>query len=120
MALHHTKYKKNYRDYILSCVEFDYDGEPLTTDKAKIQHIFHRFETEFGWRIKELGKYAAMAEWLQGLALNIDYYNDDIIKRAIELGSLDADADERTKERCIDNYWVFMANMICWFEHEKQ
>ena len=44
---------------------------------------------EYGFMIKRVGKQKAMAEWLSGLALNIEYMNDDILKLAIEMGSID-------------------------------
>jgi hypothetical protein len=39
-----------------------------------------------------------MTEWLSGLALNIPFYYEDIIKLAIEMGSLDANASDKLKE----------------------
>ena len=37
MKLHHTKYKENYKKYILSTIETGIDDEPLKTDEEKIK-----------------------------------------------------------------------------------
>ena len=37
MKLHHTKYKENYKNYILGTIETGLNDEPLTTDKEKIK-----------------------------------------------------------------------------------
>ena len=34
--LHHTEYKKNYKNYILSTIETDNDDKPIKTDNEKI------------------------------------------------------------------------------------
>ena len=53
--LHHTEYKKNYKNYILSTIEEDGEGKPLTTDKEKINYIFDRFNSEYGFMIERVG-----------------------------------------------------------------
>jgi len=114
--LHHTQYKKNYRNYILSCINSE-DCE-LKTDQDKIKHLFNRFYSEYSWNIKRVGKKAALSEWLSGLAIDIEYYNDDIIKLAIDLGSIDNNPSEKLQEKVLSGYWDFMANMILNLERE--
>ena len=118
--LHHTAYKKNYQEYILSCIEDDIDGKPLTSDTDKINYIFKRFYSEYGFRVQQVGKFAAMTDWLQGLALNIEYWNDAIIDLAIRLGSIDENPSEKLQDKVCDNYWRFMANIILGFEPQKE
>ena len=118
--LHHTEYKKNYKNYILSTIETDNEDKPLKTDQDKIKYIFDRFNSEYGFMINRVGKQKAMSEWLSGLALNIEYYYDDIVKLAIKMGSIDENPSEKLQARVIDNYWSFMANVILWFEPKKQ
>ena len=118
--LHHTAYKKNYKEYILSCIEDDIDGQPLTSDTDKINYIFKRFYSEYGWRVQQVGKFSAMTDWLQGLALNIEYWNDAIIDLAIRLGSIDENPSEKLQDKVCDNYWRFMANIILSFEPQKE
>jgi len=118
--LHHTAYKKNYKEYILSCIEDDIDGKPLTSDTDKINYIFKRFYSEYGFRVQQVGKFAAMTDWLQGLALNIEYWNDAIIDLAIRLGSIDENPSEKLQQKVSANYWRFMANIILSFESQKE
>ena len=120
VKLHHTAYKKNYKEYILSCIEDDIDGKPLTSDTDKINYIFKRFYSEYGWRVQQVGKFAAMTDWLSGLALNIEYWNDAIIDLAIRLGSIDENPSEKLQDQVCDNYWRFMANIILSFEPQKE
>ena len=118
--LHHTAYKKNYKEYILSCIEDDIDGKPLTSDTDKINYIFKRFYSEYGWKVQQVGKFAAMTDWLQGLALNIEYRNYAIIDLAVRLGSIDQNPSEKLQDKVCDNYWRFMANVILGFEPQKE
>ena len=118
--LHHTAYKKNYQEYILSCIEDDIDGKPLTSDTDKINYIFKRFYSEYGFRVQQVGKFAAMTDWLQGLALNIEYRNYAIIDLAVRLGSIDENPSKKLQEQVCDNYWRFMANIILGFEPQKE
>ena len=46
--LHHTEYKKNYKNYILSTIEEDGEGKAITTESKKIDYIFDRFNSEYG------------------------------------------------------------------------
>ena len=110
--LHHTEYKKNYKNYILSTIEEDSDGNPITTEQEKINYIFNRFNSEYGWNIERVGKFKAMSEWLSGLALNIEYYNDAIVDLAIKMGSIEPNPNDKMKDKVATNYWDFMANII--------
>ena len=117
--LHHTEYKKNYKNYILSTIEEDGWGKSLTTDSEKINYIFNRFNSEYGFMIARVGKQKAIAEWLSGLALSIEYMNDDIINLAIKMGSIDENPSEKLQAKVIENYWSFMANVILSFEPKE-
>jgi hypothetical protein len=119
MKLHHTKYKQNYKNYILNCIELDCNGNVIKTDEDKINYIFDRFYSEYKWNVERIGKYKSMSEWLSGLALDIPFYYEDIIKLAIEMGSLDANASDKLKEKVQSNYFDFMANVILSFEPKQ-
>tara|TARA_R100000353_G_scaffold18156_2_gene16830 strand:- start:908 stop:1276 length:369 start_codon:yes stop_codon:yes gene_type:complete len=118
--LHHTEYKKNYKEYILGNIHEDIEGNSISSEADKINYIFDRFNSEYGWRVNQVGKVAAMVDWLQGLALNIEFYNDEIINLAIRLGSIDENPSEKLQDRVIENYWDFMANIILGFETRKE
>jgi len=118
--LHHTEYKKNYKKYILDCVELDNEEKKLKTDQEKINYIFDRFNSEYGWNIERVGKFKAMSEWLSGLALPIEYYYDDIVKLAIKMGSIDENPSDKLKTRVEQGYFDFMANIILGFEPKQK
>lgn len=114
MKLHHTKYKEKYKDYILSCL----DVEKETSRNQRIKHLFDRFNNEYGFNIKRLGKRKALAEWLSGLAIPIPFYNGDIIALAKTMGSVNSDLSSTQENNIINGYWDFMANIILLLEKE--
>ena len=118
--LHYTEFKKNYKNYILSTIEEDTEGKPIKTDAEKIKYIFDRFYSEYGWNIERVGKQKAMAEWLSGLALNIEFYDDAIVDLAIKLGSINSDPSNKLRTKVSQNYFNFMANVILGFEPKKR
>ena len=118
--LHHTAYKKNYKNYILSTIEEDGEGKAITTESEKISYIFDRFNSEYSWNIERVGKYKAMSEWLSGLALDIEYYDDAIVDLAIKMGSINPNPNDKLKNTVTQNYFDFMANIILGFEPKKQ
>ena len=119
--LHHTKYKENYKNYILDCIDSEDDliNQKLTRNQ-KIQYLFNRFNSEYGWNIQRVGKYKAMQEWLSGLAINIPYTYFDIIELAKEMGSIDSNPSEALKDRVCENYFSFMAQMVLLLEDELE
>jgi|TARA_R110000822_G_scaffold300433_1_gene423812 hypothetical protein len=117
--LHHTEYKKNYKNYILNTIEEDGEGKPLNTEKEKIKYLFDRFNSEYGFMIERVGKQKAIAEWLSGLALNIEYYYTDIVKLAVKMGSIDENPSDKLRSKVEQNYWNFMANVILSFEPKE-
>ena len=120
MKLHHTKYKENYKRYILDNLhEVDWNDKKLTTDEEIIDYIFERFNIEYGWRAEQVGEVKAMTEWLAGLALNIPYQYDEIVELAIAMGSIDKNASEKLQNKIVSNYFQFMANIILGFEPKK-
>ena len=112
MKLHHSKYKKNYRAFILDHIDQDYDGNELKTDKAKITFLFDRFYSEYEWRVKQVGKRQAMIDWLSGLALSLPCYNGEVIDLAIEMGSIDDNPSDQLIDRVLANYFTFMASIV--------
>ena len=115
MKLHHTKYKENYKQYILSTIETDTNDQPITTEREKINYIFNRFHSEYDWNIKRIGKQKALAEWLSGLALDLPYYYQDIVELAVDMGSIEPNPSDKVRERIEQGYWDFMANIILSF-----
>ena len=117
--LHYTKYQENYKNYILDCIsdEDSLIGKNLSREE-KIKYLFDRFNSEYGFIIDRVGKQKAIAEWLSGLAIHIDYYYVDIIKLAKRMGSVDDNLTSVQESRICENYWNFMAYMILLLEKE--
>ena len=115
MKLHHTKYKENYKQYILSTIETDTNDQPITTEREKINYIFNRFNSEYDWNIKRIGKQKALAEWLSGLALDLPYYYQDIVELAVDMGSIEPNPSDKVIQRVEHGYWDFMAKIILGF-----
>ena len=121
MKLHHTEYKKNYKKYILECLKNEdvfIDKKP--TDEELTNYLFDRFNSEYGFNIQRLGKQQALTDWLQGLAIHIPYWEEDIINLAIEMGSIDENPSDKIESTVINGYWSFMANVILSFEPKSQ
>jgi len=108
MKLHHTKYKKNYINYILKGLDVSED----MPEQNRIEYISDRFNSEYGYLVSRVGKQKAIAEWLSGLALPIPFYYEDIIDLAVEMGSTEPNPSKQTRELICDRYWDFMANIL--------
>jgi hypothetical protein len=100
MKLHHTEYKKNYINYLLA------------ENECTLDDIMTRFNEEYGWCIERKGERLAMIEWLQGLALVMPCYYDDIVQLAIDMGSIDENPSEKLKDKIQENYFSFMAGIL--------
>lgn len=121
--LHHTEYKKNYKNYILDCLDSEDEILESSTKFSrldKIDYLMFRFNSEYGFMINRVGKQQAIANWLSGLAIDIVYWNDDIIKLAKDMGSVDESITKRQEETILSNYWLFMANIIILLEKELE
>mgnify|MGYP003143207554 CR=1 FL=1 len=105
---------RNYWNYILGNIHEDTKGNPIKTEQEKTEYIFNRFYSEYDFEIKRFGKVQAMINWLQGLALDIEYMNGAIYQLAQEMGSIDFNPEPSDKEfyKIVDNYWNYMALVI--------
>ena len=114
MKLHYTKYKKKYERYILSIIADEMKENKIKkiNRNTKIDYLFNRFNTEYGFMVARIGTQKAIAEWLSGLALNIPYIHDDIINLAIKMSSIDKNPSNKLQNRMVKNYFNFMANML--------
>ena len=115
MTIKHNTYKKNYFNYLMDCLS-GYDEYTGARPQDILEYIFRRFYLEYGYRIEQAGKHKAMTDWLQGLALPIPFYNDEIIQLAKDMGSIRKNSSERTQQQVIENYFSFWANLILSWE----
>jgi len=118
MKVHHTKYKPLYEAYILQFIE-DENGNQPPNKAASVERLYQRIWKEKGWQIERDGIRVAIIDWLQGIALPIAVYNDDIIDLAIDFGSIDENPSDKLKEQVVNNYWSFMANIILGMEAKQ-
>lgn len=100
-----------YEKVIINAIStdgFDLVKQPKTT-KEKLEFLKERFQSEYGYAINRIGYQDAMRDWYQGLAIDIPFYNNDIIELAKKGGSLPQNATEKQEDKIIENYWSFMA-----------
>ena len=115
-------YPKNqpYFAYLVDCISND-DAAP-EGNTERVAYIFERIQSECGWNVERIGEQRAIAEWLQGLAIAIPFYDHDILELARKIGNLKPTATESQERRVVATYWPFMATkLIClrnW--HERQ
>ena len=79
-----TETRATIQSYILSVVDssgFE-DCDYFTkceTREEKIRFLKARFFSEYGHEVKRQGEQKALIGWMQGLALDIEFYNISII-----------------------------------------
>ena len=103
---------KQVKQYILNNIDNSgYSDEELKTDKDKILFLKQTFYSEYGWNVTREGEHKALMEWYQGLpsSIAIDFYHWDIIKLAIEWGTLSENATEKQESKIIDNWFNLLA-----------
>ena len=109
--LNWQKYQANYRQFILESIEADELEEWGFPDseQGRIDYIRTRFERE-GSRAST--RIDSIANWLQGLALDLPFYYEEILELSVSMGSASPVMTDKEEEKIISNYWVFMANQI--------
>lgn len=108
-----------YERILLDSADSDgYDTQPLNTDKEKAQFIHDRFMSEYGWHFERNGNMQkSLVEWLQGLALDIPFYNHDIVLLRMEFEGV-KELSDKEQGKTLDSYWGFMAmRLIGIFKH---
>jgi hypothetical protein len=103
--------------HLLNSIESSgFEDEPYFTmcETAEdiIKFVKGRFISEYQWRVDQVGELAAATDWLQGLALNIEWANLNILEMAVSWGSLPEEHTETQADNILDNYWHFMANKL--------
>lgn len=108
-------------NYILNAVisaeevKINYGVEIENTEAARLAFVVECFNNEFWYkenRIRYKNPVRGFSEWLMGLpsVIHIDYTYYDILRIAVEWGSLQEGATERQEDKIIDNWFNFIAN----------
>ena len=109
-----TETRATIQDYILSVVDSsgfencDYFTK-CETRQEKISFLKARFFSEYDWNIKKVGEQRALINWLQGLALDVEFYNVKIIELMDSWGIVkrlkNGDISEKQYDKTLDEYW---------------
>ncbi len=109
-----TETHATIQSYILSVVDssgFE-DCSYFTkceTREEKISFLKGRFFSEYDWNIKQVGEQRALINWLQGLALDVEFYNVQIIELMDSWGlvkhNAKGDISEKSYDKALDEYW---------------
>ena len=109
-----TETRATIQNYILSVIDSSgFEGcdyfTKCETREEKIRFLKARFFSEYGYNIKRQGEQKALIGWLQGLALDIEFYNVKIIELMDSWGlvkhNAKGDISEKSYDRALDEYW---------------
>ena len=109
-----TETRATIQSYILSVVDpsgFEdcYYFTKCETRQEKISFLKARFFSEYGYNIKRQGEQKALIGWLQGLALDVEFYNVQIVDLMDSWGlvkhNAKGDISEKSYDKALDEYW---------------
>ena len=108
--------RKNFapviKSYLLEVISNE-DGMQDATEAQKVEHVSSRFNNELGHEMARFGTQQAFVNWLQGLALDVEYYNYKIEDLLISWGVLDGTESETKVNKAVTMYWDRLAvNML--------
>ena len=102
-------YRAAMRTYLANAteVEGNNDEEHIdATEDERIAYMIKRFESEASWNIARVGAQAAATDWLQGLAINVEFQNHNIPPTVLRIHGLKAQPMSARLERVvIDGWW---------------
>jgi len=94
--------------HILDAARHSWDDNnetPPASNFELCEHIKQRFDHE----AQHNGEQAACCNWLQGLALNIEFMNHNILELAQDWGALPVNPTEKQQAQILKGYWDYMA-----------
>ena len=102
-------YRAAIRTYLADATEVE-DNENATEDE-RIAYMIDRFRSEYGHEIARHGTQTAAQNWLQGLAINVEYMDHDIPDTVAKLHGMDNanDFTERLRNACVTYWWSALA-----------
>ena len=109
-----TETRAMIQEYILSVIDSSgFEGcdyfTKCETREEKIRFLKARFYSEYGYNVKKQGEQRALINWLQGLALDVEFYNVKIIElmdswglvKRLKYGYI----SEKQYDKTLDEYW---------------
>lgn len=100
------KYDLMLEDILIDSLDGE-DTTPFETNEEGFKHLFERYYHEVGkWQERSMTRIQSIRHWLQGLAINIPIYNNDIIELAKKYNYQQSDSAD---EALIDSYWNALA-----------
>ena len=116
-----TETRATIQAYILSVVDSsgfercDYFTK-CETRQEKISFLKSRFFSEYEWNIKQVGEQRALINWLQGLALDVEFYNVQIIELMDSWGLVKHTTKgfitEKQYDKSAEEYWKRLSMAI--------
>lgn len=116
------KIRENVKAYLLECIEQEdaiqgLEDDTYKSDDSKFNYILQRFISEYCFEnnIKRFKgcRVSIMAEWLQGLAISVDFYYYKIVPKFCEILNLDKKFQDNMSESMYDflcqEWWKFLA-----------
>ena len=120
------KIRENVKAYLLECIEQEdaiqgLEDDTYKSDDSKFNYILQRFNSEYCFE-NNIKRYkgcrvSIMAEWLQGLAISVDFYYSDIVPKFCEIIDVDKNmvilnndviSNDMYDFLC-DEWWKFLA-----------
>lgn len=105
--------RKNFtpaiKAYLLEVISTEDHEIENPTEKELFTYVKERFNSEYGFMIDRVGQQNACKEWLQGLALNVEYTYYEIEKLLRKWGVLHSNSTDSQVEKELDKYWDRLA-----------
>ena len=116
-----TETRATIQNYILSVVDSsgfencDYSTK-CETRQEKISFLKGRFFSEYGWNIKQVGEQRALIDWLQGLALDVEFFSVKVVELMDSWGLVkrnkNGDITEKQYDKSLNEYWTRLSMAI--------
>lgn len=107
------EYYRAMRSYLAFCTEVDEKED--ATEEERVSYMVKRFRDEYGWMIERAGVERAAVEWMQGLAIGVDYMNHAIPSAVLKLHGYDPNRvrmSERLEEVVINGWWLHLGQAL--------
>lgn len=102
-------FKPAIKAYLLTVLADADHGIVNPTEYDLIKYAKDRFYSEYKFRVIQVGLQKAMIDWLQGLAINIEFYYCDIEKLLLSWGVINGSESELVMGKQLDLYWSRVA-----------